>query len=125
MTGKVLFKVRTEEVDVDNTKLSSTTLVESGSGIISNQTSASTSVKQHFSKSSGPSTPSRREQNPKTSDLESFRQSLTSKGISERDAELITGTRQPGTSFNYESALRKWVSWCGEREINPHSCQLY
>ena len=93
MIGKVLFKVKTEEVDVDNNKLASTTLVQSGSGINCNQTSASTSVKQHFSKSSGPSTPSRREQNPKTSDLESFRQSLTSKEISERDAELITGTR--------------------------------
>ena len=26
--------------------------------------------------------------------------------------------------MNYESAWRKWVSWCGEREINPHSCYL-
>ena len=60
----------------NNTKLTSTTLIQSGSGIICNQTSASTSVKQHFSKSSGSSTPSCREQNPGTSGLESFRQSL-------------------------------------------------
>ena len=108
----------------NNTKLTITTLVQLGSGIIHNRTSASTSIKQHISKSSGPSTPSHREQNSKNSDLESFRQSLASEGISERVAELITGARRPGTSFNYESAWRKWVSWCGEREINPHSCHL-
>ena len=82
----------------NNTKLASTTLVQSGSRIICNQTSASISVKQHLSKSSEPGTPSRREQNPKTSGLESFRQSLASEGISERAAEPIAGARRPGTS---------------------------
>ena len=108
----------------NNTKLASTTLVQSGSGIVCSRTSASTSVKQHLSKSSGPGTPSCCEQNPKTSGLESFRQSLASEGIPERAAELIAGARRPGTSFNYESAWRKWVSWCGERETDPHSCHL-
>ena len=41
----------------NNTKLASTTLVQSGSEIICNRTSASNSVKQHLSKSSGPGTP--------------------------------------------------------------------
>ena len=108
----------------NNTKLASTTLVQSGSRIICSQTSASTSVKQHLSKSSGPGTPSCREQNPKTSGQKSFRQSLASEGISERAAELIPGARRPSTSFNYKLAWCKWVSWCGEREINPHSCHL-
>ena len=56
----------------------------------------------NLSKSSGPGAPSRREQNPTTSGLESFRQSLASEGISERATELIAGARRPGTSFNYE-----------------------
>ena len=68
----------------NNIKLASTTLVHSGYGIICNRTSASTSVKQHLSKSLGPSTPSSRKQNPKTSGLERFRQSLASEGISAR-----------------------------------------
>ena len=84
----------------NNTKLVSTTLVQTGFGIICSRTSASTSVKQHLSKSSGPGTPSCREQNLKTSGLECFRQSLASEGISERAAELITGAKRPGTSFN-------------------------
>ena len=78
--------------------MASTTLAQSGSGIICNQTSASTSFKQHLSKF-----------------LE---------GILARAADLIAGARRPGTSFNYESAQRTWVSWSGEEEINPHSCHL-
>ena len=55
MLGKVLLKVKKEEVDVVLITTSwpaqpcSTTLVQSGSRIICNQTSASTSVKQHLS----------------------------------------------------------------------------
>ena len=109
----------------NNTKLARTTLLQSGSGIICKRTSASTSVKQHLSKSLGPSTTSNREQNPKIGGLESFSQSLASEGISARASDLITSAKRPGTSFNYELAWRKWVSWCGEREINPHSCHLY
>ena len=78
--------------------MASTTLVQSGSGIICNQTSASTWFKQHLSKSF--------------------------EGILARAADLIAGARRPGTSFNYESAQRIWVSWSGEEEINPHSCHL-
>ena len=59
----------------NNTKLASKTLVQSGSAIIFNQTSASTSVKQHLRKFSELSAPSGLEPNPKTSGLESFRQS--------------------------------------------------
>ena len=81
-------------------KLASTALVQSGSGIICNRTSASTSVKQHLSKSSGPSSPSGREANPDTSGLESFRQGLVSDRISTRATELHIGDRKPGTTFN-------------------------
>ena len=83
----------------NNTKLASTTLVQSDSVSICNRTSASTSVKQHLSKSLGPSKPFSREQNHKTGGLERFRQSLASEGISARAAELITSARRPGTSL--------------------------
>ena len=49
---------------------------------------------------------------------------MASKGISARAAELVAGARRPDTTFNYESTWRKWVSWCSEREINPHSWNL-
>ena len=85
----------------NNTKLASTTLVQSGSGNICNRISASTSIKQDPSESSGSSIPSDLEPNPKTSDLESFRQSLASEGISAKAVELIASARRPGTSFKH------------------------
>jgi site-specific recombinase XerD len=32
---------------------------------------------------------------------------------------LVTGARRPGTRLAYQAPWRKWVSWCGEREIDP------
>ena len=61
----------------------------------------------HLSKSSGPTTPSRREESPKASDLEGFRQSLVSEEISERAAELMTRARRICTSVNYKSTWHK------------------
>lgn len=95
--------------------LTSTTLVQSGSRIICNPTSASTSLKQDFNESSGLSSPSGRVPNAKISGLESVSQRLASERISKRAAEVTTGIRRPGKSFNYKSAWRKWVSSFGER----------
>ena len=91
------------ECNSNNTKLASTTLVQSHSGITCNRTSASTSVNQYLSESPESSTPSACKPNPKTSGLESFRQSLALEGISAMAAELIAGARRPGTSFHYKS----------------------
>ena len=41
------------------------------------------------------------------------------KGISESASHIITNSRGKDTLFNYESAWRKWTSWCLERKIDP------
>ena len=87
--------------------MASTTLIQSGSVIIYNQTSASTSVKQHVSESSGSSTPSGHEQKPNISGLERFMQSLASEGISTRTAELIAGVRRIGVSFTNRPGVNR------------------
>ena len=76
-------------------------MVQSSPGIICKQTSVSTLVKQHLSESSGSNTPSDHKANPKASDLESFRQSLTSKEFLARAAELVACSRRPDTLFRY------------------------
>lgn len=55
----------------------------------------------------------------KTSGVASFKQHLSSEGVSERAAELITSARRQGSISNYESAWGKWVSWCSQWQINP------
>ena len=39
-------------------------------------------------------------------------QEKSSKGISERAIDLISNARRTGSQSNYESAWRKWGSWC-------------
>ena len=51
-----------------------------------------------------------------------FRKILSSEGISERASNLISSTRKDGTRSNYESAWRKFDSWCSGKQVDPNSC---
>ena len=42
-------------------------------------------------------------------------------GISEKASELITASWRSGTQKSYNSAWRKWASWCAERGQDPFS----
>ena len=53
------------------------------------------------------------------SGLVGFRKTLLYEGISENVSHIITNSRRKGTFSNYESAWRKWASWCLERQIDP------
>ena len=50
--------------------------------------------------------------------------SLAVEGILERGSKLITNSRQPGTTSNYELSWQKWVGWCGEQKIDQHACHV-
>ena len=54
-----------------------------------------------------------------TSCLVGFRETLLCEGISENASHIITNSRRKGTLSNYESAWRKWASWCLQRTIDP------
>lgn len=56
--------------------------------------------------------------------MESFRKKLSSEGISERASNLISNARRVGTRSNYESAWRKFDSWCSEKQIDPTTCDV-
>ena len=53
-----------------------------------------------------------------TSGLIDFKKTLLFEGISENTFHIITNSRQKGTLSNYESAWRKWASWCPEQKID-------
>ena len=61
---------------------------------------------------------------PATPGMDSFRERLSSEGISKESATLITNARQSGTIAHYESSWRKWHSWCVRRQIDPIKCYL-
>ena len=54
-----------------------------------------------------------------TGGLVGFRKTIWCEGISENASHIITNSRRKGTLSNYESAWRKWASWCLERKIDP------
>ena len=50
--------------------------------------------------------------------MEDFRKALDSKGVSILVATLIINSRRSVSISNYQSAWRKWASWCCEWEVN-------
>ena len=53
-----------------------------------------------------------------TSSLTGFRKILLCEGISQNASYIITNSKRKGTLSNYESAWRKWASWCPEQKID-------
>ena len=53
-----------------------------------------------------------------TNGLIDFKKTLLFEGISENTFHIITNSRRKGTLSNYESAWRKWPSWCPEQKID-------
>ena len=49
---------------------------------------------------------------------------METEGISQRAVSLTTNSRRTGSNSNYESAWRKWASWCAERKADPTRCNV-
>ena len=56
--------------------------------------------------------------------MEDFRKALEDEGVSKLAVTLITNSRRSGSISNYQSARRKWVTWCCEQEINPFTSNI-
>ena len=59
-----------------------------------------------------------------TNGLENFRKNLVEKGISNTTGNLISNSRRSSTAVNYQSTVKKWVSWCSEGQIDPVTCSI-
>lgn len=61
---------------------------------------------------------------PDPSRLACIRHRLKNQGISSESASLICASWQKDMARSYQSAWRRWVCWCGEREIDPCSAPM-
>ena len=59
---------------------------------------------------------------PSISHLEAFRDSCKTKQLSESSTRLLLSSWRKSKGKSYDSAWRKWASWCDQRKINPISC---
>ena len=105
--------------DFNNTSLAKSALVSRGSQIINRKTSLDSLPKGPVNKSNRFNPPSRVKSVSHISGLGGYGKSLSNQGISKGAAELISKARRAGSLSNYESAWKKWSSWCGERQIDP------
>ena len=49
---------------------------------------------------------------------------VSNQGISQESADIICKSWRKGTAKSYESAWKRWVSWCDRRNTNPLSASL-
>ena len=82
-------------------------------------TSAAAPGKRNYDKSIKYCSPIDGEELIDISCLVGFRKTLLREGISENASHIITNSRRKGTLSNYESAWRKWASWCLKQKIHP------
>ena len=56
--------------------------------------------------------------------IDSFREKLSSEGISKESDSLTTSARRKGTNSHHELSRRKWNSWYYSRQVDPIRCTL-
>ena len=91
--------------------------------------SPSSSPNQKGSLSTSPiksnsSPPDRQKKELQTSCLACVRESLRLNKVPERVSKIIFASWRPGTEKHYQSAWRKFNSWCEEQSINSISCPI-
>ena len=75
-------------------------------------------------RSSGESTPPNLKPIPKPKCLDDIREEMAGGRVSDRVKSLLEESRSVGTRANYNSAWKKFSSWCDKREINPVHCPV-
>ena len=110
--------------DFGNSKLACTILVQSNPRSVHSRASTPAPISGTFCGSQGTSTSFSVEQDFKTNGPENFRKNFVEKGISNTTANFISNSRKSGTTANYQSACKKWFSWCSERQIYPVTCSI-
>ena len=61
---------------------------------------------------------------PSANPLESVRGQLAAAGVSRQAADLLVAGWSQGTNSTYESAWRRWLCWCGAKQVDPISCGI-
>ena len=107
-----------------NNNMADTTLVHNIVVTISGTSNSTTQTQNIVTQSTGFSSSTSSSQSAAISDLEGFRRTLASEGISGVAASLISYCRRQSSISNYQSAWGKWSCWCFEREIDPFASAL-
>lgn len=115
---------RKSDDDTGNPKLANTVMVQPNTGFVCRKSSIATPGTRSLDKPSGEESFSSFKQHSKVSGMENLRQNMANEGVSERASKLIIAAKRSSSISNYESAWRKWVGWCNQRQIDPTKCSI-
>ena len=116
--------VRSSNVNFDNTSLAKTVLVPSVTKALDLKPFNFAQSPRFITKPKQGTSPLNNKRKPATPGMDSFKERLSSEGISKASATLIANARRSGTITHYELSWGKWYSWCVRRQIDPIKCPL-
>ena len=109
----------------DRPNLASTELVPFSSGNVSGNSKSPSPTIGHPPESSRGVTSLSGAEPSHARRLADVRDFLKTSGLSEDAQRIYCASWRGGTAKSYESAWRKWFSWCRAREINPFQDTIY
>ena len=115
---------REGNIDINNPGMANSALVSQGPRNVYKKSDFNSKNKEITFKSKQRSSSTSTKPQSTTDGLDSLRERLTAEGISEKTASLITDSRRGSSLSHYESAWRKWSSWCNERDVDPIRCTI-
>ena len=107
-----------------NTCMANSAMVRSITRNVGSTSHNSTQSDRTVTRSSGAKAPFAGRQPATVRGMEGFKRALEGQGVSKLAATLITNSRRSGSISNYQSAWRKWASWCCEREVDPFTSNI-
>eukprot|EP00111_Clytia_hemisphaerica_P012654 TCONS_00037227-protein len=103
----------------NSSALARTTLVSSVAINVDSRTCPVTSEKKHTSESHAKTTPVSLKPHPTTCGVSSIREQLQKQGFSESASSIMVQARRESTTCAYKTPWRKWVLWCGGKQVDP------
>jgi len=110
--------------DTGSPSLEVTTVVSSITGAVSGLSPVASTDTNTLVRPIRPVSPSNDNRAVTVSRLEAIRHRQQAEGISSEASQLLAAGWSRGTNSTYESAWRRWDSWCSERHIDPISCAI-
>ena len=116
--------IRPSNSDSSNPRIANTVVVASASVNVNKKSLVTSKCSRSFDRAKQIKSSVDRKPKLATPGMDSFREKLFAEGLSEESAILIANSRGPGTVSHYESARRKWNSYCVRRKIHPIRCSM-
>eukprot|EP00794_Sanderia_malayensis_P012626 gene12626-13916_t len=110
--------------DPDCPNLGSTTVIRPAFGNGHKQPSDTTTNGVTIIEPAGDNSPATRKQNFKTGGMADLGRQMQNSGLSTSASRLIVNARCHGTRSNYDTAWKKFSSWCHQKQVDPFRCPV-